>query len=124
MRQDSNAGRVTPDVNGHENALPTTACRTMGKRRRSPTLDLDLDGHTLSPTGLLHEAWLRLAARVALAPADTRELFAVASATMRRVLVDHARRRRRVRRGGLARVITLDDALDRGTAGAAAARED
>jgi RNA polymerase sigma-70 factor, ECF subfamily len=67
-------------------------------------------GHTLSATGLLHEAWLRLAARRELAPADTRELFAVASATMRRVLVDHARHRRRLKRGGGVLAVTLDDA--------------
>jgi RNA polymerase sigma-70 factor, ECF subfamily len=68
--------------------------------------------HTLNPTGLVHEAWLRLAARPALAPADTRELFAVAAATMRRVLVDHARQRRRLKRGGCAVAVTLDDAVD------------
>jgi RNA polymerase sigma factor (TIGR02999 family) len=82
------------------------------------------DGHTLGATGLLHEAWLRVAARLALAPADTRELFAVASATMRRVLVDHARRRRRLKRGGLAQAVTLDEAVVGGAAGGSSARED
>jgi RNA polymerase sigma-70 factor, ECF subfamily len=74
------------------------------------------DGHTLSTTGLLHEAWLRLSRRRAPTPADTRELFAVASATMRRVLVDQARHRRRLKRGGGARAVTLDDAVGAPTA--------
>jgi RNA polymerase sigma factor (TIGR02999 family) len=49
-------------------------------------------GHTLTPTALVHEAWLRLAAG---APADLRDrvhFLAIASRVMRRVLVDHARR--------------------------------
>jgi RNA polymerase sigma-70 factor, ECF subfamily len=49
------------------------------------------DGHTLQPTALVHEAWLRLAGQ----RADLRDrthFLAVASRVMRRVLVDHARR--------------------------------
>jgi RNA polymerase sigma factor (TIGR02999 family) len=70
------------------------------------------EGHTLSTTGLVHEAWLRLAPQHALAPADTRELLGIASATMRRVLVDYARHRRRLKRGGGAIAITLGDAAE------------
>jgi RNA polymerase sigma factor (TIGR02999 family) len=50
------------------------------------------EGHTLTPTALVHEAWLRLAAD---APAELRDrvhFLAIASRVMRRVLVDHARR--------------------------------
>jgi RNA polymerase sigma-70 factor, ECF subfamily len=67
------------------------------------------DGHTLSATALLHEAWLRLAGRRGLTAADRRDWFAVAAATMRRVLVDHARQRRRLKRGGGALAVSLDD---------------
>jgi RNA polymerase sigma factor (TIGR02999 family) len=57
-------------------------------------------GHTLQPTALVHEAWLRLArqsGRQALPPA---EFLGAASGAMRLVLVDHARARRCRKRGG------------------------
>lgn len=57
------------------------------------------DGHTLQPTALLHEAYGRLV-DADVAWADRAHLFAVAARTMRRVLVDHARRKASARRGG------------------------
>ncbi|MEO5989325.1 MAG: ECF-type sigma factor [Candidatus Eisenbacteria bacterium] len=47
--------------------------------------------HTLQPTALLHEAYLRLHHRFAFGPTDRVHLMALISRTMRRVLVDHAR---------------------------------
>lgn len=57
-------------------------------------------GHTLSPTALVHEAWLRLSAEARFAPEDRRQFFAIAARRMRQVLVDHARRRDAAKRGG------------------------
>jgi RNA polymerase sigma factor (TIGR02999 family) len=57
-------------------------------------------GHTLEPTGLVHEAFLRLAGRGTVHVAARAQFFAVAAQAMRRVLVDHARRRRAEKRGG------------------------
>ena len=55
-------------------------------------------GHTLQPTALVNEAWLKLAGLGAI---EGREHFlALAAAAMRSVLVDHARRRRAAKRGG------------------------
>ncbi len=54
-------------------------------------------GHTLEPTALAHEAYLRLAGRER-AWADRAHFFAVAARAMRQVLVDHARRRRAAKR--------------------------
>lgn len=68
-------------------------------------------GHTLSPTALVHEAWLRLAHDESFAPDDRRQFFAVAARRMRQVLVDHARRRNAERRGGEMERVTLS-ALD------------
>lgn len=61
--------------------------------------------HTLQPTALVHEAWLKLSVQDEL-PADGRSRFlAVASQAMRRILVDHARGKGRTKRGdGRARV--------------------
>jgi RNA polymerase sigma factor (TIGR02999 family) len=58
--------------------------------------------HTLQPTALVHEAWLRLAAGgpAALDLSSRAQFFALAARVMRSVLVDHARRRGAQKRGG------------------------
>ena len=70
-------------------------------------------GHTLSPTALVHEAYLRLAGDASLAPRDRRQFFAIAARRMRQVLVDHARHRHAQKRGGGEReAITLTSLVD------------
>jgi RNA polymerase sigma-70 factor (ECF subfamily) len=56
--------------------------------------------HTLQPTALVHEAYLRLIDQTAAGWDDETYFYGVAATTMRRVLVDHARRRKRLKRGG------------------------
>lgn len=68
--------------------------------------------HTLEPTALVHEAYLRLAGDGQPRWRDRLHFFAVASRTMRRVLVDHARARRTAKRGGGAVRISLDGAQE------------
>jgi RNA polymerase sigma factor (TIGR02999 family) len=71
-------------------------------------------GHTLQPTALVHEAFLRLAGQSQAQWQNRRQFFAVASRVMRRVLVDQARARAASKRGdGLTRV-ALDDAVATG----------
>lgn len=88
-------------------------------------------GHTLGATALVHEAYVRLASRDQLEARDLGHFFAIAAQSMRRVLIDHARTRRRQKRGlgaegvplhlveGLVseqaaeELIALDDALNR-----------
>jgi RNA polymerase sigma factor (TIGR02999 family) len=70
-------------------------------------------GHTLTPTALVHEAWLRLDGDHSLTPADRRQFFAIAARRMRQVLVDHARRRNAAKRDGGAReAVTLSGFAD------------
>jgi RNA polymerase sigma factor (TIGR02999 family) len=57
-------------------------------------------GATLSPTGLVHEVWLRLAQAPAAEWKDRGHFFAIAATAMRQILVDQARRRRAAKRGG------------------------
>lgn len=65
-------------------------------------------GHTLSTTALVHEAYLRLADQSQTGWASRPQFFALAARTMRRVLVDYARRRGAARRGGTrARPVSL-----------------
>ncbi|MCC6317182.1 MAG: sigma-70 family RNA polymerase sigma factor [Gemmatimonadaceae bacterium] len=67
-------------------------------------------GHSLSTTGLVHEAYLKLAGQTRVAWQGRDHFFAVASEAMRRVLIDHARRRLRDKRGGTLDHVPLDDA--------------
>lgn len=66
--------------------------------------------HTLSTTALVHEAYLRLLGQRRLDARNRQEFFAIAGLTMRRVLVDHARRHRRRKRGGELQRIPLENA--------------
>lgn len=67
--------------------------------------------HTLQPTALVNEVYLRLTGGKELAFADRESFFAAAATAIRRVLVDHARRRSREKRGG-GRVAASLDAID------------
>ncbi len=68
----------------------------------------EAEGHTLQPTELVHEAYYRLAG-AELALNDRAHFFALASETMRRVLVDHAKARTREKRGGVRVQVTLHE---------------
>ena len=64
--------------------------------------------HTLGATDLISEAYLRLAVGAPVELHDRAHFFAIASRTMRQILVDHARRRQADKRGGGARAVELD----------------
>src|SRR4051812_1449609 len=67
-------------------------------------------GHTLQTTALVHEAWLRLDGQRDARWESRSQFLAVAAQMMRRVLVDHARTRGALKRGGGATQVTLGDA--------------
>jgi RNA polymerase sigma factor (TIGR02999 family) len=66
-------------------------------------------GHTLDTTGLVHEAYLKLAGSDGLKLKDRGHLLAVSARAMRQVLVDHARARLRQKRGAGQGALGLDD---------------
>jgi RNA polymerase sigma factor (TIGR02999 family) len=73
-------------------------------------LATEAPGHSLNPTALVHEAYLRL---IGDQQFDGRgHFFAAAAEAMRRVLVDHARDRNRLKRGGGRRRVDLDRLTD------------
>jgi RNA polymerase sigma factor (TIGR02999 family) len=79
------------------------------------------NGHTLQPTALVHEAWLRIDDQHEASWQSRTQFFAVAAQMMRRVLVDHARARRAQKRGDGATQVTLgalDGELDASRGGA------
>src|SRR5215472_14533499 len=59
---------------------------------------VEAPGHTLDATGLVHEAYVRLVGDRLFA--DRKHFFRVAAEAMRRILIDHARQKRRNRHGG------------------------
>lgn len=67
-------------------------------------------GHTLSTTDLVNEAYLRLVDQRQLHAEDRPQFFAIAATTMRRILVDYARTRKRLKRGGGQTPIPLEEA--------------
>jgi RNA polymerase sigma factor (TIGR02999 family) len=65
--------------------------------------------YTLQPTALVHEAWLRLTASEGIDWQNRAHFFGAAAEAMRRILIDHARRRNALRRGGDLERVELDD---------------
>lgn len=69
-------------------------------------------GATLTPTALVHEAWLKLAQSRSLAPTSRLHFKRIAARAMRQVLVEAARRRGAGKRGGDVALVTFDDQQD------------
>ena len=91
--------RLTPLVYGE---LHRRARGLMGRER---------DGHSLQPTELIDEAYLRLVGSTPIDWHDRSHFYALAARLMRQILVDHARSRGRQKRGGAALPVTLDEAV-------------
>jgi RNA polymerase sigma factor (TIGR02999 family) len=66
--------------------------------------------HTLQPTALVHEAYLRLVGQENLEWESRSHFFAIAAKTMRRILIEHARKQQYAKRGGGERPVSLEDA--------------
>lgn len=70
------------------------------RARAGSMMRREAPNHTLQPTALVHEAWVRLVAQSQVDWQGRSHFFALAARMMRRVLVDHARSRLRGKRGG------------------------
>ncbi len=82
------------------------------RKRAAQKLAQEKPGQTLQPTALVHEAYLRLVDTDKLQSWDNRRhFFAAAAEAMRRILVENARRKHSVRRGGDRQRLELDEAL-------------
>jgi len=78
------------------------------KLRAAAHLRRERPGHTLQPTALVHEAYLRLVDQRGIVWQNRAQFFAVASQMMRRILVDRARARRADKRSGQWAQVTFD----------------
>ena len=68
--------------------------------------------HTLQPTALVHEAYMRLVDQTQVNWQNRAHFFGVAAQMMRRILVDHARAHQAEKRGGEIRKVSLDESVD------------
>ena len=93
------ASRLLPMIYGELRALAGSFLRA------------ERPDHTLEPTALVHEAYLKLVGQAQVTWAGRAHFLAVAASAMRRILADHARRRRAAKRGGHWHRITLDEAV-------------
>jgi RNA polymerase sigma factor (TIGR02999 family) len=89
--------------------LRRVAARYLGRERKN---------HTLQPTALVNEAWLRLENEHGSHWQGRTHGLALAAQAMRRLLVDHGRHQKRQKRGGGAQPIALDDLVKAATTGA------
>jgi RNA polymerase sigma factor (TIGR02999 family) len=96
------------DSSAREELVPLVYAelRRLARRR----LARERPDHTLQPTALVHEAYVRLIDQPRVDWQNRFQFFAVASEIMRRVLVDYARRRQAAKRGGAVVQVTLDEA--------------
>ena len=81
------------------------------RRRAAAYLRRERVDHTLQPTALVHEAYLRLIGQERVVWQNRAHFFAVAAQMMRRILVDHARGHGRRKRSGAALRVTLDERI-------------
>jgi RNA polymerase sigma factor (TIGR02999 family) len=108
MTQESGAGPAPREDRVGEEALLATAYQEL-RRVAAAHLRRERPDHTLAPTGLVHEAWLRLGDATRASYSSPEHFCALASNVMRRVLVDHARKHEAAKRGPKARRVTLHE---------------
>jgi RNA polymerase sigma factor (TIGR02999 family) len=101
-----NAGR--PEARDQLMRLVYDPLRDIAERH----LYREREGHTLQPTALVHELYVKFADQRRVDWRDRVHFFAVAAQVMRRILVDHARRKKSDKRGGAAVPLTIDKALE------------
>lgn len=78
------------------------------KKTASALMRRERDGHTLQPTALVHEAWMRMVRQDRVTFEHRKQFFGLAAQVMRRILVDHARATRASKRGGGIEPASLD----------------
>jgi RNA polymerase sigma factor (TIGR02999 family) len=105
------ADELFPTIYGE---LRRVARRYLARERRN---------HTLQPTALVHEAWLRLQSERGAEWQGRTQGLALGALAMRRLLVDHGRQQKREKRGGGAQPVSLDEVMKANETGAVPVEE-
>jgi RNA polymerase sigma-70 factor, ECF subfamily len=102
---------LTKVTQGDRDAQSTLVAIVYGQLRRLAAQNMrrERPGHTLQPTALVHETFLRLVQQRGINWQSRAHFFSIAAQTMRRLLVDHARAKYAKKRGGPEDRITLDE---------------
>jgi len=108
----SEAASLLQAINiGDQNAAADFLDLVYTELRRLAThkMAMEAPGHTLQPTALVHEAWLRLISDQDRKFENRTHFFAAAAESMRRILIDRARARKAQRRGGDPIMVTYEE---------------
>lgn len=97
-----------------ENLIPAVHAEL--RRQAARYLRRERQNHTLQPTALVNEAFIRLIDQRDVRWQNRAHFFGVAAQAMRRILVDHARAQHRIKRGGVQQNVTLDEGMLAGAA--------
>ena len=81
------------------------------RRQAHRYLQRERTGHTLQTTALVHEAYLKLIEQKSVVWESRAHFFAIAATMMRRILIDYAKSKKRVRRGGENNDLPIEEAL-------------
>src|SRR5213076_3352919 len=99
-----------PAEDGPDRILPIVYAEL--RRLAAGYLRRERPGHTLQPTALVNEAYLRLVDQTQVRWHNRAHFLGVAAQMMRRILVDHARGQRAEKRGGEIQKLSLDENID------------
>lgn len=124
VRQERETGRIAPDTddvtrlladwqNGDRSALDRLIPLLYNELRRIAARHLhsERSGHTLQTTALVHEAYLRLVDDTHVECNGRTHFLGIAASVIRQILVDHARTRNALKRGGGAAKLSLEEAF-------------
>ena len=81
------------------------------RRQAHRYLQKERGGHTLQTTALVHEAYLKLIKQESVKWESRTHFFGIAATMMRRILIDYAKTKHRVRRGGVKEDLPIEEAL-------------
>jgi RNA polymerase sigma factor (TIGR02999 family) len=97
----------TGDSHASEQLLPLVYDEL--RRLAAARMSQEAAGHTLQPTALVHEAWLRLVGGQKQSWENRAHFFGAAAEAMRRILIERARRKSRLKRGSGQALLDIDD---------------
>lgn len=98
---------IDPESGASEQLLPLVYDEL--RRLAAIKMAREMDGQTLQPTALVHEAWLRLFNGNDKVWRNRSHFFGAAAQAMRRILIERARRKMSLKRGGRAKHIAIED---------------
>ena len=122
--QERQAGGITEELHDWSNGPGDDAAGTLLnlvyqelRLQAHRYLQKERQGHTLQTTALVHEAYLKLFRQHSVTWESRSHFLGVAATMMRRILIDHARTKHRVRRGGVHSDLPIENALTIGASG-------